>query len=122
MLLSIVFDDVADCPWGILPRIHDSNVDHYLFAELGWAVGGSSHQVRVRAWSRPHSDRYADNITKGFAASLSIVLSAVVSAILFDEYLTSSAFLLGGALTIGASLLYSKPDMFARRMREVERV
>ena len=53
--------------------------------------------------------RYADNILKGFATSLSILLSCVASVFLFD-YKISLGFTLGAGLVIVAIYLYGKPQ------------
>lgn len=52
--------------------------------------------------------KYADNILKGFATSLSIVLSTVASIRLFGFHL-DPLFALGAGLVIGAVYLYSLP-------------
>jgi len=52
--------------------------------------------------------KYADNILKGFATSLSIILSSILSVFLFD-YVITLMFSLGGAMVIGAVYLYSLP-------------
>ena len=53
--------------------------------------------------------KYADNILKGFAAALSIVLCGVLSIALFG-FFPSLAFALGSVVVIVATFLYSKPD------------
>ena len=53
--------------------------------------------------------KYADNILKGFATSLSIILSTVASIFIFNFVITSY-FLIGSALVFFATYLYSKPD------------
>jgi len=55
--------------------------------------------------------KYADNILKNFSASLSIVLTAVVSVFVFDSVL-NLWFGLGMALVIQAVFLYSKVNPF----------
>ncbi|XP_077579828.1 solute carrier family 35 member A3b isoform X2 [Stigmatopora nigra] len=50
--------------------------------------------------------KYADNILKGFATSLSIVLSALVSYLALGDFHPSRAFIPGAALVIGATFLY----------------
>lgn len=52
--------------------------------------------------------KYADNILKGFATSISIILSAVVSVYVFDFVITLQ-FFLGAALVILSVFLYNKP-------------
>lgn len=49
--------------------------------------------------------KYADNILKGFATSLAIIISAVVSIYLFN-FVVSLQFSLGTTLVIGAVFLY----------------
>ena len=50
--------------------------------------------------------KYADNILKGFATSVSVVLSCVVSFFLFDVTVTAQ-FALGAALVLGSVYMYS---------------
>jgi UDP-sugar transporter A1/2/3 len=45
----------------------------------------------------------------GFATSVAIILSSVLSIFLFD-FVPSFYFLLGASLVIGAVAMYSKPD------------
>lgn len=63
------------------------------------AVGGLIVAVVVK---------YADNILKGFATSLSIILSCIASVFLFD-YVITLKFTLGAALVILAIYLYGRP-------------
>lgn len=51
--------------------------------------------------------KYADNILKGFATSVSIVLSCLVSYAVFGEVELSGQFLLGTGLVILSTLMYS---------------
>lgn len=51
--------------------------------------------------------KYADNITKGFAASLSIVISSGVSYIMFDDFNPSPHFVAGTAIVMLSTVLYS---------------
>ena len=64
------------------------------------AVGGLIVAVVVK---------YADNILKGFATSLSIILSCIASIFLFD-YIISLRFTIGAALVIVAIYLYGRPS------------
>jgi solute carrier family 35 (UDP-sugar transporter), member A1/2/3 len=52
--------------------------------------------------------KYADNILKGFATSLSIVISFVASVILFDFTITL-AFVVGACVVLGSTWLYNQP-------------
>ncbi|ORY48303.1 UDP-N-acetylglucosamine transporter [Rhizoclosmatium globosum] len=53
--------------------------------------------------------KYADNILKGFATSISIILSAIASVFLFDFYI-SLPFVIGAAVVLYATHLYGLPD------------
>jgi len=53
--------------------------------------------------------KYADNILKGFATSISIILSFLASIYLFD-FIVTSTFLMGATLVLIATYMYSKPD------------
>ncbi|KAG0264796.1 hypothetical protein BG011_006069 [Mortierella polycephala] len=53
--------------------------------------------------------KYADNILKGFATSISIVISAIASVALFGSKI-GSIFIIGTVLVLGATYLYSLPD------------
>ncbi|KAH0565975.1 hypothetical protein GP486_000621 [Trichoglossum hirsutum] len=51
---------------------------------------------------------YADNIAKNFATSISIIISCLASVYFFDFKITFS-FLIGGAMVMFATYLYSSP-------------
>lgn len=51
--------------------------------------------------------KYADNILKGFATSISIVLSTICSYYLLDDFAPSLSFFFGASIVISATLLYS---------------
>ena len=53
--------------------------------------------------------KYADNILKGFATSLSIILSSVLSVWIFD-FVPSPTFLLGALIVIYATYIYDSPQ------------
>ncbi|KNC75958.1 UDP-N-acetylglucosamine transporter, partial [Sphaeroforma arctica JP610] len=53
--------------------------------------------------------KYADNILKGFATSVSIILASIISVIFFD-FQPTTLFLLGASMVIGAVGMYSRPD------------
>ncbi|KAJ8418992.1 hypothetical protein AAFF_G00004910 [Aldrovandia affinis] len=57
--------------------------------------------------------KYADNILKGFATSLSIILSTLISYFWLQDFEPTSVFFLGAMLVIAATFLYgceSKPS------------
>lgn len=53
--------------------------------------------------------KYSDNILKGFATSLSIILSFLASVLLFDFRITPG-FLLGSSTVLAATWLYNQPS------------
>ncbi|KAA3680686.1 solute carrier family 35 (UDP-sugar transporter), member A1/2/3 [Paragonimus westermani] len=50
--------------------------------------------------------KYADNILKGFAAGLSIILSSAISYLVLNDFTPSIATFAGAGLVIGATVLY----------------
>ncbi|KXJ18975.1 UDP-N-acetylglucosamine transporter [Exaiptasia diaphana] len=54
--------------------------------------------------------KYADNILKGFATSLSIILSSVVSYYLLQDFNPSISFFVGVFFVLLATYLYGKPS------------
>jgi UDP-sugar transporter A1/2/3 len=61
--------------------------------------------------------KYSDNILKGFATSLSIVISFLASVALFD-FQMSFTFLLGSTIVLTATWLYNQPKCNAVNGRE----
>jgi len=51
--------------------------------------------------------KYADNILKGFATSLSIILSSILSYFIIGDFQPSFYFLLGATVVIAATVLYA---------------
>ncbi|KAL6104273.1 slc35a3 [Pungitius sinensis] len=51
--------------------------------------------------------KYADNILKGFATSLSIILSTLISYFLLEDFIPTRLFFLGALLVVAATFLYS---------------
>uniref|UniRef100_A0A8C7NQE2 Solute carrier family 35 member A3a n=1 Tax=Oncorhynchus mykiss TaxID=8022 RepID=A0A8C7NQE2_ONCMY len=54
--------------------------------------------------------KYADNILKGFATSLSIILSTLISYFWLEDFEPTSVFFLGAVLVIVATFLYGYED------------
>jgi len=52
--------------------------------------------------------KYSDNILKGFATSLSIILSFVASVFLFNYHVTP-AFVMGSSIVLSATFMYNQP-------------
>ncbi|KAL1916394.1 uncharacterized protein VTP21DRAFT_5585 [Calcarisporiella thermophila] len=71
------------------------------FVVLNQALGGLLVAIVVK---------YADNILKGFATSLSIILSSVISCYLFNFHL-SFQFCVGAAIVMLATALYGRPPV-----------
>jgi UDP-sugar transporter A1/2/3 len=69
------------------------------------AVGGLIVAVVVK---------YADNVLKVFASSFSIIISCIISALLFSFRPTLS-FLVGASLVVLATIMYSSPEKRKRR-------
>ena len=51
--------------------------------------------------------KYADNILKGFATSVSIVLSTICSYYLMTDFYPTNSFLFGASIVILANILYA---------------
>jgi UDP-galactose transporter len=66
--------------------------------------------------------KFADNIAKNFATSISILISLIASVVFFDFVLTFN-FIIGAAVVIGATYLYGySPSAPARRDPEYKPV
>lgn len=63
--------------------------------------------------------KYADNILKGFATSLSIVLSTMVSVLILGSAAPTLQFVLGASIVIGSTVLYglSPPTEISASLR-----
>ncbi|KAK7508402.1 hypothetical protein BaRGS_00000641, partial [Batillaria attramentaria] len=59
--------------------------------------------------------KYADNILKGFASAISIVLTTFISYILMHDLVPSCSFLIGTAVVMGSVLLYNVDRQMARQ-------
>jgi len=53
--------------------------------------------------------KFADNILKGFATSISIIVSTILSWYVLDDLLPGPHFLAGTVIVVGSSLLYGLP-------------
>eukprot|EP00605_Chrysophyceae_sp_TOSAG23-4_P000350 GSChrysophyteH1.ASY1.ANO1.397.1 assembled CDS len=54
--------------------------------------------------------KYADNVIKNFATSLSIIVSAVVSQMLFQDLLVNVSFVVGSATVLGSVYSFGLPS------------
>lgn len=61
--------------------------------------------------------KYADNILKGFACSLAIIISSIISIFLFG-FVISMQFVLGAALVISSIFLYGHQPQKAKSKTE----
>lgn len=80
----------------------------------GWnaVVAGVAAQVGLGGLLTALVVRHADNILKGFATSISIVLSGVFSMYLIPalRFSPSPCWMLGSSLVMAATLMYSASD------------
>ncbi|KAG1782349.1 nucleotide-sugar transporter-domain-containing protein [Suillus placidus] len=80
----------------------------YLFRNFGgWAWATVSIQV-FGGLVTAVVIKYSDNILKGFATSLSIILSFLASVVLFDFHITPS-FIIGASTVLAATAMYNQP-------------
>ena len=91
---------------------HGHTVEHGLFSELfkgfgAWAWATVAIQV-FGGLITAIVIKYSDNILKGFATSLSIILSFLASVVLFDFHITPG-FLLGSSTVLVATWMYNQP-------------
>ncbi|KAJ1952234.1 UDP-galactose transporter Gms1, partial [Dipsacomyces acuminosporus] len=76
----------------------------FFYGYTGWTVGAIACQA-VGGLIVAVVVKYADNILKGFATSISIILSCLASVWIFDFHITLS-FVAGTALVIYATYMY----------------
>lgn len=96
-------------PIVLAPRHPDSGLITSLFQNFGpWAWATVVIQV-VGGLVTAMVIKYSDNILKGFATSLSIVLSFLASIALFDFQITFT-FILGSVVVLIATWLYNQPS------------
>ncbi|KAI0929262.1 hypothetical protein AcV5_006566 [Taiwanofungus camphoratus] len=87
---------------------HGSSIIHNLFRNFGgWAWATVFTQV-LGGLITAIVIKYSDNILKGFATSLSIVLSFLASVALFGFRITPS-FLIGSSTVLVATWMYNQP-------------
>ncbi|KIM58845.1 hypothetical protein SCLCIDRAFT_1218183 [Scleroderma citrinum Foug A] len=100
----------------VLARHPDSGLISSLFQNFGpWAWATVAIQV-VGGLVTAMVIKYSDNILKGFATSLSIVLSFLASIALFDFQITFT-FILGSVVVLIATWLYNQPNRSSPPLR-----
>lgn len=93
----------------VLYTPHSSGFFQHLFRNFGpWAWAVVSIQV-LGGLVTAVVIKYSDNIMKGFATSLSIVLSFLASVAIFDFHITWS-FLIGATTVLTATWMYNQPS------------
>lgn len=75
----------------------------------GWAIGTVLTQT-FGGLITAIVIRYSDNIMKGFATSLSIIISFLASVALFNYHVTL-AFVVGAGIVLSATYLYNSPNV-----------
>jgi UDP-sugar transporter A1/2/3 len=63
--------------------------------------------VWMSALTLPRSTRYADNILKGFANSISIIMTGLISFFAFADFQLTAMFALGAVLVMASTFLYA---------------
>ncbi|KAI6036290.1 hypothetical protein PISMIDRAFT_683272 [Pisolithus microcarpus 441] len=100
----------------ILARRPDAGFTTSLFQNFGgWAWATVAIQV-VGGLVTAMVIKYSDNILKGFATSLSIVISFLASVALFDFRITFT-FILGSVIVLIATWLYNQPNRSSTPLR-----
>lgn len=56
--------------------------------------------------------KYADNILKGFATSISIIVSSVFSYLVLNDLIPGGYFIIGTFLVIIATFMYGNASLF----------
>lgn len=64
--------------------------------------------------------KYADNILKGFATSISIILSSIFSYLILNDLTPGGFFIIGTLLVITATFMYGSSSFFVRRRSSVD--
>merc|ERR1711981_1047230 len=59
--------------------------------------------------------KYADNILKGFATSISIIVSSIFSYLVLNDLIPGGYFILGTGLVILATFMYGSSSLFTSR-------
>ncbi|KAL7410002.1 nucleotide-sugar transporter-domain-containing protein [Mrakia frigida] len=59
--------------------------------------------------------KFADNILKGFATSLSVLIAFVAGVVIFG-YVTTPGFVLGGVMVLGATWMYNRGEEESKRI------
>ncbi|GJE90722.1 UDP-galactose transporter [Phanerochaete sordida] len=104
----------------LVPIVFSGNSNPSPTSPSGWFTTSLFENFGVWAWATVLTQvlgglltalviKYADNILKGFATSLSIVISFLVSVALFHFEITVS-FILGATVVLVATWMYNQPD------------
>jgi UDP-sugar transporter A1/2/3 len=65
--------------------------------------------------------KYADNVVKGFATSISILMTCIISYFLFG-FIINGQFLLGAIIVLYSTYLYGKPTSNSAQSKQAPRV
>ena len=64
--------------------------------------------------------KYADNILKGFATSISIIVSSVFSYLVMNDLVPGGYFVIGTGLVIIATFMYGSSSLFIPRRNSLK--
>ncbi|KAG9318738.1 nucleotide-sugar transporter-domain-containing protein [Chiua virens] len=100
--------------WALVPVLYapqlptSDGLINFLFRNFGgWAWATVAIQV-FGGLVTAVVIKYSDNILKGFATSISIILSFLASVVLFDFHVTLS-FIIGASTVLAATGMYNQP-------------
>ena len=128
-----IFDDLAlwlgsSLQRRILPRLQFDNLDSCSSSSRFFISANESLQlfVNLQAYGGlviALVVKYADNILKGFAVSLSIILSSFASWFFLGDFEPSLTFAVGALVVIGSTFLYGyEPKQDYSRLTEARRL
>ncbi|KAJ3387844.1 hypothetical protein HDU84_000448 [Entophlyctis sp. JEL0112] len=112
---SIWHRNIQMSVYSIIPGLVSVFVlDYSIISEHGFFVGYNKWTIMTIATQAVGGlivalvVKYADNILKGFATSISVILSALASVYLFN-FKISKTFVLGSLLVLWATHIYGRP-------------